>query len=285
MSEEPEKKEWHIKGSLNAELVVTPALPPDFHISLHTYDTPDGKSTIVELKMGSHPAPKIILYTSYACPWAHRSQIALAELGLEFETVLIDLSIPRTPEYLAINPRGLVPALSYNGEILTESGVISQFLVDAHPSHLEKTSREEGGALQRAKYSFFIETYFSKVASHVVKAGIGKTSEEREQAATNAIDAIVKEIEPLLQNAAPFFGGSERLTFVEVQIGSFILRLLAFSKYDGLLPKSLLTLEEKAPAFWKWANATSKEKSVTYIWDEPAIAKKQLERYEKVRAA
>ncbi|EDN96994.1 hypothetical protein SS1G_01922 [Sclerotinia sclerotiorum 1980 UF-70] len=255
MSEEPEKKEWHIK---DAELVVTPALPPDFQISLHTHDTQDGESTIVELKMGSHPAPKITLYTSYDCPWAHRSQIALAELGLEFETVIIDLSVPRPPEYLAINPRGLVPALSYNGEILTESGVISQFLVDAHPSHLEKTSREEGGALQRARYNFFIETYFSKVAPHVVKAGIGKTSEEREQAATNAIDAIVKEIEPLVQNAAPFFGGSEKLTFVE---------------------------KKKAPAFWKWANAVSKEKSVTYIWDEEATAKRLLARYKKLREA
>lgn len=203
-------------GSLDAELVVTPALPPDFHITLHTRDTPDGESTIIEVKMGSHPPPKIILYTSYACPWAHRSQIALAELRLEFETVLIDLTVPRTPEYLAINPRGLVPALSYNGEILTESGVISQFLVDAHPSHLEKTSREEGGALQRARYNFFIETYFSKVAPHVIKAGVGKTEEEREQGATRTIDAIVKEIEPSVQNAAPFFGGSERLTFVEV---------------------------------------------------------------------
>ncbi|TGO24034.1 hypothetical protein BPAE_0114g00290 [Botrytis paeoniae] len=285
MSEESEKKEWHIKGSLDAELVVTPALPPDFHISLHTHDTPDGESTIVELKMGSHPAPKIILYTSYACPWAHRSQIALAELGLEFETVIIDISVPRTPEYLAINPRGLVPALSYNGEILTESGVISQFLVDSHPSHLEKTSREEGGALQRARYNFFIETYFSKVAPHIMKAGVAKSLEEREQAASNAIDAIAKEIEPLVQNAAPFFGGSEKLTFVEVQVGSFLLRLLAFSKYDGLLPKSLLTLEEKAPAFWRWANAISKEKSVTYIWDEEATAKRMLERYEKIRAA
>lgn len=285
MSEEPEKKEWHIKGSLDAELVVTPALPPDFQISLHTHDTPDGESTIVELKMGSHPAPKITLYTSYDCPWAHRSQIALAELGLEFETVIIDLSVPRPPEYLAINPRGLVPALSYNGEILTESGVISQFLVDAHPSHLEKTSREEGGALQRARYNFFIETYFSKVAPHVVKAGIGKTSEEREQAATNAIDAIVKEIEPLVQNAAPFFGGSEKLTFVEVQVGSFLLRLLAFAKRDEFLPKSFLTLEEKAPAFWKWANAVSKEKSVTYIWDEEATAKRLLARYKKLREA
>lgn len=42
--------------------------------------------------------PKIILYTSYACPWAHRAQIALAELKVPFETIHIDLTVPRTAE-------------------------------------------------------------------------------------------------------------------------------------------------------------------------------------------
>jgi glutathione S-transferase len=49
-------------------------------------------------------SPKIILYTSHICPWAHRAHIALKELGLPFEEVLIDLSVPREPWYLEINP-------------------------------------------------------------------------------------------------------------------------------------------------------------------------------------
>jgi glutathione S-transferase len=49
-------------------------------------------------------APKIILYTSHLCPWAHRAHIALKELGLEYEEVIIDLSKPREPWYLEINP-------------------------------------------------------------------------------------------------------------------------------------------------------------------------------------
>jgi glutathione S-transferase len=160
--------------------------------------------------------PKITLYTSYACPWAHRAQIALRELDLEFETVIIDLSVPRTPEYLAINPRGLVPALDYNGNILTESAIVSQFLVDAHPSHLEKTSSEEGGALQRAQINFFVDTYFTKVNS--LFFGVLRASgEEREKEADNFVGAIVKEIEPLLKDANPFFGGSSRLTLAEVR--------------------------------------------------------------------
>jgi Glutathione S-transferase len=49
-------------------------------------------------------APKIILYTNHDCPWAHRAHIALKELGLQYEEVVIDLSKPREPWYLEVNP-------------------------------------------------------------------------------------------------------------------------------------------------------------------------------------
>jgi glutathione S-transferase len=160
-------------------------------------------------------APKITLYTSYACPWAHRSQIALKELNLSFETQIIDLKVPRTASYLAINPRGLVPALVYNNEVLTESAIVSQFLVDAHPSHLEKTSSEEGGPLQRARINFFVDTYFSKVNGLSYPA-LKAEGEEKKEKARGIVEAIVKEIEPLLRDAGPYFGGSERLTLAEV---------------------------------------------------------------------
>jgi glutathione S-transferase len=48
--------------------------------------------------------PKIILYTNRGCPWAHRAHIALKESGLDYEEVTIDLSKPREPWYLDVNP-------------------------------------------------------------------------------------------------------------------------------------------------------------------------------------
>jgi glutathione S-transferase len=174
------------------------------------------KSYSNQASMGSNTeTPKITLYTAHQCPWAHRSQIALRELGLPFETVIVDLSKPRTPEYLAINPRGLVPALDYNGEILAESGLISQFLVDAHPSHLLKASSEPGGALERFKIGFFVDTYMNKVNSQFWPL-LRADEAEKEELATKFTDSIVKEIEPLLKDAAPFYGGSSRLTLAEV---------------------------------------------------------------------
>lgn len=78
--------------------------------------------------MGSVETPKITLYTSYFCPWAHRAQVILKELNLPFETVKIDLTVPRTEEYLKINPRGLVPAIVYNDEIITEYAQFSSYI-------------------------------------------------------------------------------------------------------------------------------------------------------------
>ncbi|TVY52935.1 Glutathione S-transferase U20 [Lachnellula cervina] len=234
--------------------------------------------------MGSTETPKITLYTNYACPWAHRAQIALRELALPFETALVDLTVPRTPEYLKINPRGLVPALDYNGTILTESAVVAQFLVDAHPSHLEKASSDEGGPLQRARINFFVDAFISKVPGLYIAALKAEVGEEKERAAGVLVDAVVKNLEPLLGDAGPFFGGSDRLTFAEVQTASFVIRLLDFGAYEALLPKSLLpALEAKAPSFWKWASAVVKEDSVTYKWDAKAHAEGTIQRFAELR--
>lgn len=172
--------------------------------------------------MGSTESPEIVLYTAYVCPWAHRAQIAVKELGIQYETVHIDLKVPRTAEYLAINPRGLVPSLKYNGEIITESAVVCQFLADAHPSHLVKTSSEPGGALQRARINFFVDTYVTKCNGAFNAILMAQTAAEKEEQVDKSVGVVVKELEPLLKDAKPFFGGSTKLTLAEVSCFSFL---------------------------------------------------------------
>jgi len=160
---------------------------------------------------------EIILYTNHGCPWAHRAHIALAELGLPFKEEIIDLTVPRTPEYLAINPRGLVPTLIHNGEIIPESAIVSQFLADQYPSHLVKASSEPGGALQRARINFFVDAIFNKVQPNFYPQASAKTEAEKTEKMNAFVAAVVKEVEPLLKDAGPFFGGSSRLTLAEVR--------------------------------------------------------------------
>lgn len=148
---------------------------------------------------------------------AHRAHIALNELGLPFEEVIIDLDTPRSPEYLAINPRGLVPTLKFNDHIIPESGIVSQFLVDAYPSHLLPPSNTVEGALRRAKIAFFVDAFFAKFQSPLMKFTFGKSEEEAQAGVEAAVAGLVKEVEPLLADAQPFFGGAEKLTLAEVE--------------------------------------------------------------------
>ena len=114
-----------------------------------------------------------------------------------------------------------MPALKVNDEVITESGVVAQFLADAHPSHLVPASDAPGGALRRARISFFADTFIGKFHSHLLKIiWSTKTAEEAAEAERAAVAAAVKELEPLLADAAPFFGGSDKLTLAEV--GSLI---------------------------------------------------------------
>ncbi|KAJ5587566.1 uncharacterized protein N7459_003331 [Penicillium hispanicum] len=228
-------------------------------------------------------APKIILYTNRICPWAHRAHIALKETGVDYEEVTIDLDTPREPWYLEVNPRGLVPSLSYNGNILTESAIVAQFIADAHPSHLLPPSGPAENALYRARVAFFVDAFFSKVVPHFFASLRSSSETERDAAAEQLVAAVVKEIEPLLASTdgkGPFFGGSDKLTLAEVQTGSFVIRILSLSKpQHGLVSAKLPALLEQTPRFKRWADATASHESVHFIYNEQVVADRQRARY------
>jgi glutathione S-transferase len=160
---------------------------------------------------------------------------------------------------------------------------VAQFLVDSFPGALEGPLPE--AALQRARINFFVDSFFNKVQTHfypLVPAyvagaeGDASKAKEAEELSALLVAAVKKELEPLLKNtsaAAPFFGGSKKLTLAEVQTGSFLLRFFGLSN-QGLLPKSLLEGLSGLENFDRWARATVAEKSVNYIWDEENVAAK-----------
>jgi glutathione S-transferase len=75
----------------------------------------------------------ITLYNAARCPYAARARIVLAEKGLEFETVEIDLS-DRPAWLYEKNPAGRVPVIEEDGgDPLPESAVIMEFLEERYP--------------------------------------------------------------------------------------------------------------------------------------------------------
>ncbi|CAN9377971.1 unnamed protein product [Alternaria alternata] len=228
--------------------------------------------------------PKITLYTNHRCPWAHRAHIVLKELGLPYEEVIIDLGKPREPWYLEINPRGLVPAIDFDGEIITESGVVATFLADAYPSHVLPAAGSPDAALTRARINFFVDTWFSKAGSYFYKILMAGSEDEKAKLSQEFVDIVGKEIEPLLKDAKPFFGGSQKVTLAEALTAPFIIRTYAMAKNE-LLPKSITSGLDALPNFSKWAAEVVKQDSVTYIWDEEAVIDGTRKRIESQKAA
>jgi len=74
----------------------------------------------------------ITLYDSDRCPYCARVRIVLAEKGLEYETVVIDLD-DRPAWIYEKNPLGRVPVLEEDTFVLAESAVINEYLEDRFP--------------------------------------------------------------------------------------------------------------------------------------------------------
>jgi glutathione S-transferase len=75
----------------------------------------------------------------------------LLELGESCDLQLVDFAskAQKSPEYLRLNPSGVVPALVLDdGQVLTESGAIVMHLADTHP---EARLAPAVGRLERAR--------------------------------------------------------------------------------------------------------------------------------------
>ena len=122
-----------------------------------------------------------------------------------------------------MNPRGLVPSIKIsNGiledEIITESAIVSTFIADLYPnsSFWPATRESPTSALTRARIAFFVDTFTGKVNTFMYQV-LKAEGEEKERLGAELVDAVRKEIEPLLESARPFFGGSKSITLAEVR--------------------------------------------------------------------
>jgi maleylpyruvate isomerase len=75
------------------------------------------------------------LYNFFRSGSSHRLRIALRLKGLACDYVPVDLRAEQhlSPEFKALNPQGLVPALEHQGTVLIQSPAIIEWLDERHP--------------------------------------------------------------------------------------------------------------------------------------------------------
>jgi maleylacetoacetate isomerase len=78
---------------------------------------------------------EIVLFDYWRSSASYRVRIALESLGLPYRRVSVDLLAgeQRSPEHRGRNPQGLVPAVVVDGQTLTQSLAIIEYLSETRP--------------------------------------------------------------------------------------------------------------------------------------------------------
>ena len=85
--------------------------------------------------METHDAA-LILHGYWRSGTSYRTRIALNIKGVHDDQISHDLrtGAQRAPDYLALNPQGLVPTLEVEGHIMTQSSAIMEWLDERYPN-------------------------------------------------------------------------------------------------------------------------------------------------------
>ena len=98
----------------------------------------------------------LTLFDAPRCPYCARVRIVLAEKGVPYETVTVDLE-NRPARLLEHNPpHGRVPVLEEDGWVLAESAVIDEYLEERYPGSAAasgRPGRARGGPPRRCSGS------------------------------------------------------------------------------------------------------------------------------------
>jgi glutathione S-transferase len=172
------------------------------------------------------------MYTLYYSPGAASWVLhwLLIELDLPYEPRRLDLAAgeQKRPEYLALNPLGVVPTLLIDGSPLWETGGLLLHLADARP---DAQLAPALGSVERARYYQWIV----HLANHLqplfrrwfyAQEVAGEEAVDRVKASTRAaIEATFERIDQHLALHGPFLLG-ERITAADY----FLTMLMRWSR-------------------------------------------------------
>jgi glutathione S-transferase len=134
----------------------------------------------------------ITLYDADRCPYCARVRIVLAEKGVEYETVVVDLD-DRPAWIYERNVTGRVPVLEEDAYVLPESAVIDEYLEERYPEPALLPADPAERALARLLIFRFDDLSRPYYALRRGEEG----ASERFRAALAALDALL-EAQPFL---------------------------------------------------------------------------------------
>ncbi|KIY61378.1 hypothetical protein CYLTODRAFT_427565 [Cylindrobasidium torrendii FP15055 ss-10] len=226
---------------------------------------------------------QLTLYTFRACPYAHRVEIALAEVGAEFKRFEIDLA--NKPEWYAlkVNPAGKVPTLAYGGPDvppdepspgsvkIPESLVLLQLIPELFP-HASTLIPSDPIVLAQAR--LFIES-FSNTFVPAYIALLFRGDADGEDRLKAAMDSVIQ----TRREHGKRYAVSNEFTIADAAVLPFIARaevLFGGDFGNAEAPRgSRLIAETKADPkyqpFWEYFELLKERESFKATWWPDAI--------------
>lgn len=185
----------------------------------------------------------------------------LEEVGQPYRTEVLDYANSmKSPEYLAINPMGKVPAIRHGTAVVTETAAICAYLADAFP---QARLAPPAGDRQRAAYYRWMFFAAGPLEGAVTAKAMGFVTPPGREGTVGwgSFAAVMDALEQAVSGSEYIAG--DRFSAADVYVGSHI----GF----GLMFNSI----EKRPAFEHyWQRISSREASLrARAIDDALIAK------------
>jgi len=121
------------------------------------------------------------LYDFPRCPYCQKVRLALAEKGLEYDRVLVDLIKREQKEgdFIKMNPYGKVPVLVDGETVLYESSVINEYLEEKYPDPPLMPSEPASKARTRM-LCYFADNHFNTPWFNIYRELLLKNNGDRD---------------------------------------------------------------------------------------------------------
>jgi glutathione S-transferase len=158
------------------------------------------------------------------CPYVQRAAIALAEKGVPFERITIDLA-SKPDWFLQVSPLGKVPVLLVDGEPIFESSVILEFLEETQPNPLHPAD-----PLRRAQHRAWMEFGSTLLADlwAIETTGDAGVFETKRSAIADKLGRVEAAL-----GSGPYFEG-ERFTLVDAVFAPFFRYFETLDRFSNL---------------------------------------------------
>jgi len=152
----------------------------------------------------------------------------LEEVGESYEAVILDYAFAmKTPDYLAINPMGKVPALQHGDRIVTECAAICAYLADAFPQ--AGLAPPPGDRHAYYRWLFFAAGPVEGAMQDAARKLDG-TAETSRMLGYGSLETVKRVLHGVAQ-PGPYICG-EQFTAADVYVGSTIDWLVLFKMLD-----------------------------------------------------